>query len=101
MVVVVPENDGRIVQGMLVAYDAQRRRTEQKVPRVLRGQAHPARGEDAGEMPVTEDEDATGLRPQAGDHAIGAGTHRRERFTPPGSRRGRDTSLAAHGECRW
>ena len=41
------------------------------------------RGEDAGEMAVAEDEDATAIRPQTGDHAVGAGTHRRDRL-PPG-----------------
>ena len=82
VVVIVPEDHGRVVQRMLVAQDAQRCGTEQKVPRVLRGQAHPARGEDAGEMAVAEDEDATGIRPETGDHAVGAGTHLRERLTP-------------------
>src|SRR5271157_707046 len=82
MVVIVPEEDGRVVQGMLVAHDTQRCGTEHEVPRVLGGQAGPARAEDTEEMAVTEKEDATAIRAEAGDHAVGARTHRRERLTP-------------------
>src|SRR5271157_2020538 len=81
MVVIVPEEDGRVVQGMLVAHDTQRCGTEHEVPRVLGGQAGPARAEDTEEMAVTEKEDATAIRAEAGDHAVGARTHRRERLT--------------------
>ena len=33
-------------------------------------------------MTVAEEEDATAIRPQTRDQAVGAGTHRRERLTP-------------------
>ena len=62
VVVIVPEDDGRVVQGMLVAHDAQRCGTEHEVSRVLRGQARPG-GEDTEELAVTEEEDATAIRP--------------------------------------
>ena len=62
MMDIVPEDDGWVLQGMLIAYDAQRCRCEQKVSCVLGGQVHPARGEYPGEMAVTEEEDATAIR---------------------------------------
>ncbi len=57
MAVVVPEEDGRFVQGVLVAEDAERRGAEPEVARVARRQAQPARGQDAEEVAMAEEED--------------------------------------------
>src|SRR4051812_3636574 len=54
--VVVPEPDGRVVQGVLVAQDAEGRRAQQQVACVLGGEADPAGGQDAKEVAVAEQE---------------------------------------------
>ncbi|HKI18612.1 MAG TPA: hypothetical protein VKA15_12060 [Isosphaeraceae bacterium] len=55
MSVVVPEEDDRFDQGVLVAEDAERRGAEPEVTRVRRRQAEPAGGQDAEEMAMSEE----------------------------------------------
>ena len=72
MPVVVPEPDGRVVQGVLVAQDAEGGRVQQQVARVPGGQADPSGRQHAEEVAVAEQQDAAAGLPQAGDDAVGA-----------------------------
>ena len=80
--IVVPEEDGRVVQGVLVAEDAERRGAEPEVARVRRRQAQPASGQDAEEVAVAEEDDAAAGPFEASHDAVGPGADRLHRLTP-------------------
>ena len=65
---------------VLVAQDAERRGAEHEAARVARRQAHPARGQDAEEVAVAEEQDAA-RRSAAGARSRGRRGRRRPRPT--------------------
>ena len=81
MAIVIPEEDGRFIQSMLVAEDAERRGAEPEVARVARRQAQPARGQDAEEVAMAKEDDAAAGPLEASHDAVGAGADRLHRLT--------------------
>ena len=82
MAVVVPESDSRVVEGVLVAQDTKGSSAHQAVARVAGGEADPARGHDAEEVGVPEQQDVPGRVAELRDQTIGAGADVRDRFAP-------------------
>ena len=94
MPVVVPEEDGRLVQGVLVAENAKRCGAEPEVTRVARRQAQPACGQDAEEVAVTEEDDSAAACFEPSHDAVRPGATSAP-TRPRGNHRGRGTSPAA------
>src|SRR5438093_1333493 len=80
--IVVPEPDHRLIAGMLVAQDAERRSAQEQEPAVGRGQPEPASAQDPEEVAVSKEENGADDRPQAGYDAIGPGTDCLDRLAP-------------------
>src|SRR5271157_3424364 len=78
--VVIPEQDGRVIQPMLVAQDGEGRGAKHEVAPLPRRQAQPARSQDAEEVAVAEDQDVARKRTEPPDHTVSAGTDVRDRL---------------------
>jgi hypothetical protein len=80
MSIVVPEAEGRVVQGVLIAQNAQGCRAQHQVARVTRRQTNPPRRKHAEEVTVAEQEDTAAGCAKPVDDAISAGAYFGDRF---------------------
>src|SRR5262245_53244071 len=78
--VVVPQADGRLRRGVLVAQRAQGGRGEEEHPPRGRLPPAPTGGEDPEEVAAGEQQHVAGGGPEAGDHPVGAGGDGRDAF---------------------
>ena len=81
MSIVIPKENGWFIQRVLVAENAKRRGAEPEITRVARRQAQPARGQDAEEVAMAEEDDTVVDCFEASHDAVGPGADRLYRLT--------------------